>query len=543
MLPALSVDGDEEAWFPARAMSRDGVYLAQRCSMKSPLVMVIDCGSTKIAVTAVDDRGHLIYSLSLPNSSHPQPGAPPGWSIWDWEEIWDKVASLSRQVCAAVATGSIVAVTATTFGADGAPVRPDGQLAYPPISWRCSRTQELAVRLADKVSPWEVYQQTGYQIIPFNTLLRLLWLRENAPETLEPPNCWLMMPGLLSLKLSGERSIDSTSATTTMAIDLSRRTWSARLLDLVGIDRSLFPRWVEPGDVIGYVTSAASAETGFPAGIPVVATGHDTQFAPVGSGARQDEAVLSSGTWEILMARLDRCVPNRVGFEEGLLIELDAQPGLLDPQILMIGSAVLEWVRRHFFAQFEDRAAAYSAMICAARESGFGARGLLMLPSFVHSSGPARKHGSLGALLGLTLESEPGDICRAALEGLSFQMCEALRILQNATGFVASGLRVVGGGSRNDLWNQIRADVSGLPVTTIEQREATTLGAAMFAFVGAGVFDSIAEAQAAFDSGEVRYEPGPDRSRYEDLFRLYSDLPPRLQPTYRRLLEIRTEQR
>ena len=126
-----------------------------------------------------------------------------------------------------------------------------------------------------------------------------------------------------------------------------------------------------------------------------------------------------------------------------------------------------------------------------------------------------------------------GHFYRAALEGLSFQLRYALEVLERATGFRTRSVRVVGGGSKNPLWNQIRADVLGLPVSTLLQGEATTLGAAVFAFVGAGVFSSVEEAgEVMLRPGPV-YEPSGDRDAYEELYQRYREMPRALEGVYR----------
>ena len=96
------------------------------------------------------------------------------------------------------------------------------------------------------------------------------------------------------------------------------------------------------------------------------------------------------------------------------------------------------------------------------------------------------------------------------------------------------GIRAVGGGSRNALWNQIRADVCGLPVTTIEQREATVLGAAMFAFTGAGLFSGIVQAQTQMVGGTEVFEPSPHVEQYESLYHAYATVGSALHEFYRR---------
>lgn len=500
--------------------------------MSSELVLVFDCGSTNLRVVAVSPTGEIVAQASRPNRAFPQPGGEPSWIIWDLERIWDNLSQATREVSATVRPENIRAVTITTWGADGAPVRRDGTLTYPPISWQCPRTLKIADEIVKQLSAWEIFQITGYQVFPFNTLLKLIWLRKNVPNALNEAYTWLMMPGLLAHRLTGEFHIEPTSASTMMAMDLGRRDWSASLLKLAGLDPSFFPKWSQPGEIVGCVTQKAGKECGLPSGIPVVAGGHDTQFAPIGSGARPQEVILSSGTWEILEVRVNSFNPNRVGFEEGLIIEADAQPGLWNPQMLMMGSAVLEWVRDKFFAELGSHG--YDIMIKEATKIPPGTEGVTLVPSFVRASGPTRKFGTLGTLLGLTLQTSRGHVYRAALEGLSFQLREALRILTGATGFRAEGIRVIGGGSKNNLWNQIRADVTGLPVTVTAQKEATALGAAMMAFVGIDQYRSLEEAQKAIHFDEQRFNPSVDQELYETLFNRYTKLPLALRKFYQR---------
>jgi len=485
------------------------------------IVLVFDCGATNLKAVAVSSKGKIAAQASFPNSPVPQKGGEPGWLIWDLEEIWRKLCLGAKKVLGEINPRDVKAVTVTTWGADGAPVRKDGSLTYPPISWQCPRTEETAKKIEEEISLWEIFQITGYQLTPFNTLLRLIWLRENVPEALNEAYTWLMMPGLITYKLCGEFHIEPTSASTMMAMDLRKRDWSAQLLELARLDPNFFPDWTEPGRIVGYVTEKAHKECGVPSGVPVAAGGHDTQFALFGSGARMDEAVLSSGTWEILGVRSDRFRPTRTAFEDGLLFEADVQPGLWNPQLLMMGSGVLEWILDKVFPKAGDKK--YDLMIREAEEAPSGSDGVMFIPSFVKETGPAKRYGTLGTILGLTLRTTRGQLLRSALEGLSFQLRHALEILKREVSTELRGIRVVGGGARNLLWNQIRADVTGLPVITTEQKEYTALGAAIAAFIGIGHYRSLEEAREYVFSEEKVFEPSSKQTAYKMLFKRYID--------------------
>jgi len=500
--------------------------------MSDDLVVVLDCGATNARAIAVNETGEIEAAAGRPSEPAPQPDSPEEWRIWPLQGVFGKLAEACREAVAGLDASRVKAVTTTTFGADGAPVAADGSLTYPVISWQCVRTEPLARGIADYMDPWRLFETTGYQVIPFDTILKLIWLRENAPAALESAECWMMMPGLLSFLLCGERSIDPTAAGTMMAMDMARRTWSDEILSLAGLEASFFPRWVEPGGVIGELTAEAAQATGLPAGIPVVAAGHDTQFAAVGSGAGPGEAILSSGTWEIAMLRQERYEATRQGFEEGLIIEADAEPGRWNPQLLMMGSGVLEWIRESFYGEIADRAQAYPAMIADAERLPVGSHGVTVLTSFVPDTGPTAKYRTEGTILGLAINTERGQVYRAGLEGLCCQLRYALEILTECTGFDARGIRLVGGGARNALWNQLRADVTGLPVTTIAAEEATVLGAAIFAFMGAEVFSSVEEGRQRAELGERTIEPSPEREPYDDLYGAYREMLPGLGEVY-----------
>jgi len=136
--------------------------------------LVLDCGATSLRAVAISEKGEILCLSSFSNAPSPQEGDK-NFLIWDIEEIWKKLTLAIRQVISKVGN-EIFAVTVTTFGADGAPLRKDGTLTYPVISWQCQRTAPQSKEITNFLSPREIFRITGYQIIPFNTLFKLLWL-------------------------------------------------------------------------------------------------------------------------------------------------------------------------------------------------------------------------------------------------------------------------------------------------------------------------------------------------------------------------------
>ncbi|MEN3188609.1 MAG: FGGY family carbohydrate kinase [Atribacterota bacterium] len=491
--------------------------------------LILDCGATSLRSIAISPQGEILFASSLPNQPRPQDQRSE-WLVWDVEEIWQKICENTRKVVNGF-SGKILGVAVTTFGADGAPVRKDGSLTYPVISWQCSRTVPWMEKIASLVNPRELFRITGYQIIPFNTLLKLLWLRENAPFALDEASSFMMLPGILNFRLTGEMTVDYTSLSTGMMLDVSGRRLAEELLSLAGVSTQFFPRFVEAGEVIGTVLKKASEETGIPEGVPVISAGHDTQFAIVGSMAKEGEVILSSGTWEIAALRIPYYRDSEIAFRAGMLVELDAERGFWNPQMLMIAGGVVEWVRRNFFTEVKDQKGIYDLMVEQAQHVSPGAQGVFLVPAFM-PSGPTRPYGTKGTILGLSLTTSRAQVFRATLEGLSFQLKQAILVLQEAFQFESQGVRVVGGGAKNRLWNRIRADVTGLPVVTTSCEEATVLGAALFAMVGVGYARSLDEAKKNVRVETYLWEPSSHQEEYQLLFEQYEKLPRLLQNHY-----------
>jgi L-fuculokinase len=221
-----------------------------------------------------------------------------------------------------------------------------------------------------------------------------------------------------------------------------------------------------------------------------VATGHDTQFAIFGSGAEKNQPVLSSGTWEILMVRAEEFKTGTEQLDLGITTELDSKPGLYNIGNQWIASGIIEWARRNLYNDLTDDV--YEKMISGAEQIPSGSNGIKIIPKFYEEM--SGKPG--GQILGLTMESTRDEIFRAILEALSERLAEGKRALENAGGFKTDSILCVGGGSKNRLWNRLRATYAGVPIKIISQKETTVLGASLFVQAACGNYSSPEEARS-----------------------------------------------
>jgi L-fuculokinase len=464
------------------------------------IIIVFDCGATNVRAVAINSKGEILASESYHNHTKPDPLFP-AYRIWDTFEIWEKMCRASKKVLKEINKDDIAAVTVTTFGVDGTLFDPDGRMLYPVISWQCERTNPIMADIGKYIPLKELYAESGVLPFTFNTINKLIWFSENRPELIEKSHRFLFMPSIFAYNLTGEMANDTTMAGTSMLTKATDRAFSDTILSRIGFPGSKFGELVEPGTITGRINTRASLETAIPAGIPVVATGHDTQFAIFGSGAGINQPVLSSGTWEILMVRAEKFRSGKEQLEKGITTELDTLPGKFNIGNQWIASGVLEWARRTLYGDMKKNV--YERMISAAEKVPPGSNGVKVVPKFYEEL----KGKAGGQILGLTLESSRDEIYRAILESLSERLAEGKKALEDAGGFRAENILCVGGGSKNRLWNKLRANYTGVPVRIIDQKETTVLGASLFAQAACGNASSPEDARSAIDYRSEIIEP------------------------------------
>ena len=460
--------------------------------MSHDIVIVFDCGATNVRVIAINGIGRVLSSESYTNNTRPDPYHP-SFRIWDIQEIWKKMCQAAQKTVSRINPQEICGVTVTTFGVDGTLFDREGRALYPVISWQCERTKPVMSDIAKYIPLHELYKESGVFPFNFNTINKAIWFAENRPDIIRKSYRFLFMPSIFAFLLTGEMHNDVTMAGTSMMTSLVSRRFSRNILGKIGMPDYIMGQLKEAGSVVGNVTRRAAEETSIPFNTPVVATGHDTQFAVFGSGAEKNQPVLSSGTWEILMARAGEFKTGTEQLELGITTELDAMPGLFNIGNQWIASGIIEWARRNFYSDIKDNV--FEIMIKGAEQVAPGSNGIKVIPKFYEELGG--KSG--GQILGLTMESTRDEVFRAILEALAERLAQGKQALENAGGFKTDSILCVGGGSKNRLWNRLRANSTGVPIKTITQKETTVLGASFFVQAACGNYSSPEEARAAVD--------------------------------------------
>ncbi|MFA6830925.1 MAG: L-fuculokinase [Bacteroidaceae bacterium] len=474
------------------------------------IAIVFDCGATNVRVVAISNHGEILASKSLPNETDEDPNLV-GGRIWDLDKLWNKLALASKEVMSKIDTKQIVGVTFTTFGVDGTFVDNKGNLLYPVVSWQCNRTESIVKRINKYISTERLYQLSGVFPYAFNTIYKMVWFKENHPELFKDAYRFLFIPSLLMNRLSDTLKNDATMMGTSMMSDLKKRQFSDEILGALNIDSSLFGEIGESGQQAGIVNEKGFDETYIPVGTPIFFAGHDTQFAVFGSGAKLNELVLSSGTWEILMGRSVVNQLKSVPLQSNLTRELDAEEGICNTGQTWLASGVLEWFFRQFYPNLTGDEL-YDTVAMEAEKVELGKSGITINPDFYKETDASQG----GGIQGLTISTTRAEIYSALLESLSFRLREALESLQEACSFKATQIICVGGGSKNKRWNQLRADICQIPIKLIDQKETTVLGASFFIFAGVGLYASAEDSREYVDYNPQTITPNREKKEFWD---------------------------
>jgi xylulokinase len=317
-----------------------------------------------------------------------------------------------------------------------------------------------------------------------------------------------------------------------MLFEQRTRNWSDEMCSLSGIPKRILPDVFPSSTLLGEITVTAAEHTGLAPGTPIYLGGHDHLVSAIPSGAFRAGAVMNiTGTWEVVNMITSEASPNPALGRAGITLQSHA---VKDKYSLWGGNpagSALDWFRNEVAG-----AAPWETLIELAKSSEPGAGRVLFLPHLSSSSCPIVDPKALGAFVGLSTLTKQGDLIRAVIEGLDFQFLDTVRTMEEAIGNQAVEFIGVGGAIRNTFWMQNKADMVGRPFSIPEVEEATVLGAAILAGIGAGAYRDEEDAFGRVCNSKIVYEPNLQLTAfYAERFEIYRELFHAVSPIHHRL--------
>jgi xylulokinase len=375
----------------------------------------------------------------------------------------------------------------------------------------------------------------GNTLWRFNTALRLKWMAEHEPEILVRTDKWLLIEDFLNFMLCGRQATDYTMASCTLLFDQRKRDWSDDILAQSGIERRLLCDAYPSGTLLGEVTAMAAEATGLSVGTPVVLGGHDYLCSALPVGAFEPGVVLDvTGTWEIVLAAIPAPILTPEVQRLGVTVETHVARDTYAVWGGAVASDMLEWYRKEYGIEARLQAEKvggvdWDFLMAGASASPAGCGGVMFLPHMGGAGCPVVDSRSLGGFAGLSATATRGDMLRALIEGLDYQLLDIVQEMKKNLGFEVHTLVAAGGSVRNGFWMQNKADMIGRPIEVPEVEDASPLGAAMLAGIGIGIYRDEKDAFERVRKPGRTYEPDLKvTSQYAERFPLYKSLYPAL---------------
>lgn len=474
------------------------------------MLIGIDIGTQSLKVVLTDESLNVCGEASVHYvPSYPQPGwAEQNTSLW--------LNALKSVIAAALAAAkckptdiSGLAIGGQLDGCIG--VNHQGNAIGAAIIWMDKRAANSLEGINRKV----IGERTGIVLDASHMAAKIRWSQTNLAGA---SNCavWHQPTSFMVEKLTGNRVIDPCLASTSMVYGLYSQSWDADLLRLFGIEETSLPLISPTTSIAGYLTDVGAVLSGLPVGLPVAVGTGDDFAALLGCGISQPGTVcVTIGTGEIIGALVEKLV-----IDTDQLVETHifctghyhlGNPGWLS------GGAI-RWFLNTFSVKDD---AEFSAL---AAQAPPGCDGLLFIPALTGATAPQWLDKARGTFHGMTTSHTKSHFARAILEGTSFAMRDVIDRL-TALDVPTEKIRIMGGGSKSQVWMKIRADLMGRNIEVLDHGDASALGAVSIAAVATGIYPDLPHAVAALKIPVITVEPdAANYDIYDQAYRNYQKL-------------------
>ena len=454
-------------------------------------IIGIDAGTTGIRAICFDTKGKVI---SMAYEEFKQIFPKPGWVEHSPLEIWEKT---ERLITASIRKGKLKAKDAVAIGITNQREttvvfdKKTGKPVYNAIVWQCRRTSDYCGELKKQGLESEFRNRTGLVLDAYFSGTKINWILDNVKGVREKAERGDLLFGTIDtwllFNLSGKRShaTDHTNASRTLIYNIQQKKWDDDLLKILKIPHSLLPE-VHPSRASFGKTHGLKS---LPDGIPITALVGDQQGALFGQLCTEvGEAKNTYGTGCFLLFNTgDEFKISNNGLITTLACGPEGRTVYALEGSVFIGGAVIQWLRDSlkFFKQSKD-----TQKIAQSIKNDDD---VVFVPAFAGLGAPHWDMNARGAIYGITRDTTPDQITRAALKAIAFQSLDLVNAMEQDIGKELKVLKVDGGATFNDYLMQFQSDILGKKVVRPENVDTTVLGAAYLAGLETGFFKSVDE--------------------------------------------------
>lgn len=485
------------------------------------LLLGIDIGTSACKVAVFEKSGKVIaqtnkpYKLYYPN---------PGWVEQNPDEWWNAIVDGIKEILKTVSADDIAGIGIDGQSWSAIPVDKAGNCLHNTPIWMDTRARDICERVVSEVGFDEIFEVAGNGFEPAYTTPKMLWFKENKPEIYNNTYKFLQSNSYIGMKLTGNMTQDLSQGYGIHFFDMKKCQYDEKLAGKLGLTVDKVPELVECHSVIGEVTEEAAKITGLAVGTKVVAGGLDAACGTLGDGVYKKGQTQEQGGQA---GGMSICLDEAVAHPK-LILSPHVVPGhwLLQGGTVG-GGGVLRWFKSEL-----GKNESFDELTALAENIAPGSDGVTFLPYMAGERSPIWNADAKGVFYGLGFDKTKGHMVRAALEGVAYSLEHNLRTAAQ-TGVEVGELLAMGGSANSILWTQIKADVTGKVIKVPASDTATTLGAAILAGVGIGMYESFES--AVKETIVVTREQKPNmenHEKYKKSMELYLELYEDLKDTF-----------
>ncbi len=415
----------------------------------------------------------------------------------DPKKFWEAVCQVSRALADAANRDPVEALSVSSHAESFVPVNASDVPVRPAILNIDSRASAEAHWLGQELGKRRLFDVTGLVVHPMFSIPKILWLRKHQPDVFSATNRFLNVTAYVLRRLDLPPYVDYSLASRFLAFDVHQRRWSEEILSAGGLPADRLPIPVPAGTIAGKLGAEAASQLGVAAGTPVVVGGHDQACGALGVGAISPGLVADSmGTYECIAAVSDEAKLGDEAFAGSLNSYCHVVPGMYLNLAYFPSGIMVKWFHG-LLLQDEGRGGnsepgSGPEEIYARLESRSpkDPSGLYVLPHLIGTCNPDFNPRARAAVIGLSAESDSGQIYKGILEGLACELAQISELVAKAVGDFRD-FYVAGGGSHSPLGLKLRAALTGRRLHVMQCQEAVCLGTAILAGVAAGIYPSI----------------------------------------------------
>jgi xylulokinase len=493
--------------------------------VENKFVLSFDVGTSSVKSILLDFAGNIIANAT---EDYPSYMPQPGWMEQEPSDYWNAAVRATRKILSVskIDPAKICGLVFTTQAMGIIPVDKEGNVLRRNITWVDNRAEKEAIWLMKRFLGRKIFKSViGVEITGKDVLPKLLWLRKQEPEIYSRTDKVLDVNGYLKFRASGIKASEWSGACS-YSFDLRKKDWTRWLFRLIGFDLNKLPDLVRSTDNVGSLSTQAARELNLSEGIPVFGGCDDTQSAAIGSGANgNSDAHIYLGTSAWVGVMTDK----NVRFKNGAVCLQSASP---DKNIVVgvteSAGSNIDWIIDNFYAREKNDMTIRDVYSLASEDAEAvppGSENLMLTPWLFGERCPVGTTTTRGTMFNLSHHHTRAHILRAMSEGIAFNLRWIIENLERDFGFSLPLLRIIGGGSQNESWMQIIADITNRKIeTTTYPKLAGALGAGMCALVGLGVMESLQDVKKLVTPQRIFIPNSNNSVIYNKHFQSYKEI-------------------